>query len=180
MPLFLLVSESNISDMKLTENVTTIPITGTSNSSILNGSRPPFIFKRHESTVENSDYMPEGKSNHSVDTRLRNNGGIVGKGEEIVANELEEESDVSVSVSLSSDEDNSDEGNSSSSSENSSSSSDSLSSDGESSESESSRHLSAVERRKSLGERDPFADENEVFFDGDEAVIPVQQVSSKR
>ncbi|VUZ53985.1 unnamed protein product, partial [Hymenolepis diminuta] len=173
-------TESNISDMKLTENVTAIPITGTSNDSILNGNRPPFILKRQDSTVENSEYTPERKLNRSVDTRLRNNGGIVAKGEEIVKNEPEEESDVSVSVSLSSDEDNSDEGNSSSSSENSSSSSDSLSSDGESSESESSRHLSAVERRKSLGERDPFTDENEVFFDGDEVFIPVQRVSSKR
>ncbi|KAM3182904.1 hypothetical protein ACTXT7_011407 [Hymenolepis weldensis] len=172
-------TESNISDMKLTESVTAIPITGTSNDSILNGNRQPFTLKRQNSTVEHSEYKPEGKFNHSIDTRLRNNREIVAKGEEIVKNELEEESDVSVSVSLSSDEDDSDEGNSSSSSENSSSSSDSLSSDGESSESESSRHLSAVERRKSLGERDPFTDENEVCFDGDEAIVAVQRVSSK-
>ncbi|VDN99384.1 unnamed protein product [Rodentolepis nana] len=164
--------------MGLTESVTAIPITDASNDVTLNENTQPYNPKIQGSLVELSEYTPEENSNQPINTKIMNNGeGFVAKEAE---NEVEEESDIPVSVSLSSDEGGSDDEISSSFSDSSSSSSGSLSSDSESSGSESSRHLSAVERRKSFGERDPFMDENEVLFDGDEINIPVQRVSSKR
>lgn len=169
---------SSISDMGSTESVTAIPIAETSNDITLNGNMRPFDPKIRGSSVELSEYAPEENHNQRTNTKLMNDEEIfAAKGEE---NGVEEESDIPVSVSLSSDESGSDAELSTSFSDSSSSSSDSLSSDTEGSESESSRHLSAVERRKSLGERDPFMDESDVLFDGNEANIPTQRVFSKR
>lgn len=132
--------------------------------------------ERPDSSLELSEYAPEGNSQHSGGSKVKSTEETSeSKSKE---NTIDEDDDSDISISLSFDEDESDE-ESSSSSETTGTTSSSSSSESDSSESEEARHAVAVERRMSLGERDPFKEENEIHFD-DEEVIPAQRDSSKR